>query len=113
MDIVFSKGEATATQILEKMKGSPSNSAVRTHLRILEDKGFLKHRQEGVRFVFSPIEARETASRSALKRLIHTFFDGSLTHAVAALVDVGSGKLTPEELNHLDSIVKAAKAKTK
>lgn len=113
MDIVFSKHEASATEILEAMHDPPSNSAVRTHLRILEDKGYLKHRQEGLRFVYSPIEARETARRSAIKRLVHTFFEGSLTNAVAALVDVGSGKISAEEMNRLEAIIQSAKQKNK
>lgn len=113
MDIIYARGEATAAEVGEALPDPPSYSAVRALLRILEKKGHLKHREDGPRYVFMPTETREKASRSALKRVVQTFFEGSLSNAVAALVDAEAGKLSAEELQRLEAIVKAAKAKSK
>src|SRR5579863_9188509 len=87
MDILHAKGAVTAAEIREAMPDAPSYSAVRALLRILEEKGHIKHREEGPRYVYVPKISRENASRSALKRLVATFFQGSVTEAVAALLD--------------------------
>lgn len=108
MDVIYAKGEATATEVSELLTDAPSHSAVRALLRILEDKGVLKHREEGKRFVFLPVESVEKASRSALKQVVHTFFEGSLANAVAAFVD-SKEKISPDELKRLESIIKQAK----
>lgn len=113
MDIVFAKGEATAADVHAALPDAPSYSSVRTLLRILEDKGHLRHREDGPRYAYLPTESREKASRSALRRIVKTFFDGSLSGAVAALVDAEGGKISPKELERLEAIIKAAKAKTK
>lgn len=113
MDIVFAKGEATAADVHAALPDAPSYSSVRTLLRILEDKGHLRHREDGPRYAYLPTESREKASRSALRRIVKTFFDGSLSGAVAALVDAEGGKISPKELERLEAILKAAKAKTK
>jgi len=94
------------------MPDPPSYSAVRTLLRILEEKGHLQHREDGPRYVYLPVESRENASRSALRRVVETFFEGSLGNAVAALVD-GGGKLSEEEFKRIKKIIKAARAKRK
>jgi len=107
MDIIYKKGEATAQEVTEAMMDAPSHSAVRALLRILEDKGVLKHREDGKRFVFLPVEPHVKASRSALKQVVQTFFEGSLANAVAALVD-GREKISDEELQRLESIIKQA-----
>ncbi len=108
MDIIYARGEATAAEVSESMTDAPSYSAVRTFLRILEEKGFLKHREDGRRYIFLPTEPREQASQSALKQVVQTFFDGSLVSAVAALVD-GREKISPDELKRLESIIQKAK----
>ena len=108
MDIIYAKGEATATEVTELLADAPSHSAVRALLRILEEKEVLKHREEGRRFVFVPTEPVEKASRSALKQVVHTFFEGSLANAVAAFVD-GKEKISPEELKRLETIIKQAR----
>ncbi len=113
MDIIYSRGEATAAEVTERLIDPAGNSAVRTHLRILEEKGHLKHRQEGLRYIFTPTEPREKASSSALKRVVQIFFEGSLMNAVAALVDAETGNLSTEDLDRLEAIIKAAKSKTK
>ena len=108
MDIIYAKGEATASEVAEAMTDAPSYSAVRALLRILEEKGMLKHREDGKRYIFLPTESVQKASRSALKNIVHTFFEGSLVNAVAALVD-GREKISPEEIQRLESIIKQAK----
>ncbi|HZJ15210.1 MAG TPA: BlaI/MecI/CopY family transcriptional regulator [Chthoniobacteraceae bacterium] len=113
MDIVYARGEATATEVGEALPDPPAHSTVRTLLRILEEKGHLKHREDGPRYVFLPTEPREKASRSALKRVVQTFFDGSLASAVAALVDGGSGKLSAEELRRIEIVIESAKKKSR
>lgn len=111
MDVIFARGEATAADVAAALPDPPSYSAVRAMLRILEEKGALKHREDGPRYVFLPTESREKASRSALQRVVQTFFDGSLASAVAALVDAKDGALAPDELARLEAIIKKAKTK--
>jgi len=113
MEVIYRRREATAVQVAEDLADPSSNSAIRTHLRILEKKGHIKHRKDGLTYVFIPIEAPEKASRSALTQVVRTFFEGSLTKAVAALVDSDAGKLSKADLNRLESIIKTAKSKVK
>jgi len=112
MDIIYARGEATAAEVHDALPDAPSYSAVRTLLRILEEKGHLKHREDGPRYVFMPTEPRAKASRSALKRVVQTFFDGSLASAVAALVDGEGGKVSAEELQRIEAIIQSAKDKS-
>lgn len=109
MDIIYARGEATAADVAAALPDAPSYSAVRALLRILEEKGALKHREDGPRYVYLPTEPHSKVSRSALQKVLHTFFEGSLANAVAALVDSKDGKLPPEELKRLESIVKQAR----
>lgn len=109
MDVIHAKGEATAADVNAALPNAPSYSAVRALLRILEEKGFLKHREDGPRYVYQPTEARETASRSALQRVVETFFNGSLANAVAALAD--DEKFSPDELKRIETVIKKAKTK--
>lgn len=109
MDVIFSRREATAADVAAGLADAPSYSAVRALLRILEEKGVLKHRDEGGRYVFFPIESRQKASRSALKGVLRTFFEGSLANAVAALVDSKDSKLSEEELKKLEAIIQQAR----
>ena len=94
MDIVYEMKEATAQQIMERLPSPPSYSAVRALVRVLEQKGHLVHRQDGPRYIYVPRLAKDKASRSALAHLKQTFFDGSTTDVVAALLDhLGRGPL--------------------
>ena len=113
IEVIYARGEATAAEVQEALTDPPSYSAVRALLRILEEKGHVKHRQDGPRYVFMPIQPREEASRSALKRVVQTFFEGSMSDAVAALVDAEAGKLSAEDLKRLEAIVKVAKSKAR
>ena len=112
MDIMHARGQATAAEVEAASADAPSYSTVRTLLRILERKGFLKHREDGPRYVFLPIESHQKASRHAIQRVLNTFFAGSLANAVAALVDTSDAKLSPEELKRIEALVRAAKAKS-
>lgn len=111
MDVIYGRGEATAADVHAALPDAPSYSAVRALLRILEEKGILKHREDGPRYVFMPTMPREKASRSALKRVVETFFGGSLADAVAAFVDAKESKLSDEELKRIEAIIKNAKSK--
>ena len=109
MDLLYRVGRATAADVRAGIHDAPSDSAVRTLLRILEDKGHVRHELEGLRFVYVPTVAREKAKRSALKHVIDTFFDGSASQVVAALIDLAPGDLDDEELARLQRIVSRAK----
>ena len=111
MDIIFARREATAAEVNAALPDKPSYSTVRTLLRILEEKGHLKHREDGQRFVYMPTTTRAAESKSALKRVVKTFFEGSFADAVAALVDTADGKLPAEELKRIEAIIKKAKTR--
>ncbi len=108
MDIVYTRGEVTAAEVQKQLSEAPSYSAVRALLRILVEKGFLKIRVDGPRYVYQPTEPRKKASHSALTKVLETFFNGSLANAVSSLVDHQDAKITPEELLHLKSIIAQA-----
>lgn len=107
MDVIYQRGQATAAEVAEAIPDPPSYSAVRALLRILEEKGFLRHEQQGLRYVFIPTVARDRARRSALKGLVKTFFDGSVEQTVAALI--GNQKLSREELERLSKLIEQAR----
>jgi predicted transcriptional regulator len=109
MDVIYRRAQATAAEVLEDLPDPPSYSAVRAMLRILEEKGHLRHDQRGARYVFLPTVPRERARRSALGQLVHTFFDGSTEQAVAALLDLSSGKLSDAELDRLARLIDQAR----
>jgi predicted transcriptional regulator len=109
MDVLFRQGRATVAEVLAGMPDPPSYSAVRALLRVLEDKGHALHEEDGRAYVYRPTVARETARRSALKHLLHTFFDGSAEQAVAALLDLSGPKLSPDELGRLAGQIERAK----
>ena len=113
MDIVYRRGEASVSEVLGDLAEAPGYSAVRSFLRILEEKGHLKHKKEGPRYIYLPTRSREHASRTALKRVLQTFFDGSVEQAVAALLDVSDAELTEKQLNELAKVIKQANGKGK
>jgi predicted transcriptional regulator len=110
MDIVYEMKEATAIQVLDRLPSPPGYSAVRALLRVLEQKGHLDHRQDGPRYVYFPILAREKASRSALKHLLKTFFDNSTEDAVAALLDISEDTLSDEDYHRLLALIQKARS---
>lgn len=113
MDILYRRGSGTAAEIKAELPEAPSYSAVRAMLRILEDKGHLKHHADGPRYVFTPVVARNAAQKSALRQMVRTFFDGSATQAVAALLDMSARNLSDDELEELGKLVEQAKGEGK
>jgi predicted transcriptional regulator len=109
MDVIYAAGEASAAAVLAAMPDPPSYSAVRALLRILEEKGHLRHRSSGGKYVFIPVRPRDRAGKSALRRVLRTFFNNSAAKAVAALMDVADSELTDEELAELTQLVERAK----
>src|SRR4030095_156123 len=105
MDVLYQKGRATALEVQESLPDPPSYSAVRALLRILEDKGHIRHEQDGPRYVFPPKLPRDKARRSAIRHMMETFFEGSPEQAVAALLDVSSSKLSQQELDRLSLVL--------
>ena len=113
MDVLFARGRATGQEIQGGLPDQPNYSSVRTILRVLERKGYVRHVEEGLRYVYEPTVAREIASRSALQRIIRTFFDGSAKEAVAALLDPAAFHLSEKELGELAQIIDRAKKERK
>ncbi len=112
MDVIYARGQATVAEVEAALEDPPSYSSIRALLRILEQKGFLTHREDGPRYVFLPIQPHQEASRSAIRRVLNTFFEGSLANAVAALVNTADSELSAEELRRIESLVQTAKAKS-
>ena len=109
MDIVYAGGQATATDVLAAMADPPSRDSVRTFLRILEDKGHLRHHKRGREFVYEPTRPRSRAGLSALRRVLETFYDGSLEKAFGAHLAAGGADLTEEDLKRLAGMVRQAR----
>ena len=109
MDVIYRLSRATAAEVLDNLADPPSYSAVRALLRVLEEKGHLTHEQDGPRYVYLPTVPRTDASRSALRQMVSTFFDGSVTQTVAALLDVAGPKLSERELDRLSKLIADAR----
>jgi predicted transcriptional regulator len=109
MNVLYRNGRATAAEIREQLPNKPSYSAVRAMLRILEEKGHIRHEEESLRYVFMPTIPREKAKRSALRDLLETFFEGSAEKAVAALLDQSSTRLSKAELDRLSQLIEEAR----
>ena len=109
MDVVYARGQATVTEVLEELPDAPGYSAVRALMRKLEEKGHLTHNASGPRYVYEATVPREQARESALERLVRTFFDGSTTKTVAALLDAGSLELSDAELDEMEELIAHAR----
>src|SRR5438067_13644234 len=109
MDILYRRGRATAGEVMDQLAGDPSYSTVRTQLRVLEDKGHVRHEEEGLRFVYMPAVPRRAARKSALRHLVDTFFDGSAEQAVAALLGGEGARLTEEEMDRIAGLIAKAR----
>ena len=109
MDVLFRHGRATAAEVLAAMPDPPSYSAVRAHLRTLEEKGHVEHQAEESRYVYVPTMRPEQARSSAVTHLVDTFFGGSVAQAATALLDPKSSKLTKEELERLAGLIEQAR----
>jgi BlaI family transcriptional regulator, penicillinase repressor len=113
MEILYQRGKAAASEVREAMEDAPGYSAVRAMLRVLEEKGHVKHQAEGLKYVYMPVVAREKAKRSAVKHVLDTFFGGSPEQIVAALLDVSATRLTREELDRMAAMIERAKREEK
>jgi len=109
MNIIFTRGRATATEVLEAMADPPSYSAVRATLRVLEQKGHLRHQHDGTRYVYTPTVNRDRVRLSALDQLLTTFFDGSAANVVATLIERQKGNMSPDELERLSALIDEAR----
>ncbi len=109
MDVLHARGQATAAEVLAALPNPPGYSAVRALLRILEEKGHIKHHRDGARYVYLPRISKAAASKSALRRVVSTFFQGSVTEAMAALLESSDAKISDSELDKLQQIIHQAK----
>ena len=109
MDILLRRGRATAAEVMNDMPGSQAYSTIRTQLRVLEEKGYVRHEDDGVRYVYTPAVDRRSARRSALKHLLDTFFEGSAEQAVAALLGGEASRISEEELDRIADLITDAK----
>jgi predicted transcriptional regulator len=109
MDIIFRAGKASASEVLEAMNEPPGYSAVRATLRVLEQKGLLRHEDDGTRYVYRPTLNRDKARQSALEHMLVTFFDGSAASVVTTLLERSAGELSAEELDSIAAIIEQAR----
>ena len=109
IDILYSHGRSTAAEVQNALPDPPSYSAVRAMLRILEEKGHVRHEQDGPRYVYLPTVARDNAQRSAMRHMLRTFFDGSAEQAISALLDDESANLSEAELDRLARMINQAR----
>ena len=113
MEILYQRGKGSASEVREAMPDAPGYSAVRAMLRVLEEKGHVRHQAEGLKYVYIPTVPRDKAKRSAVKHVLDTFFGGSPEQIVAALLDVSATRLTPEELDRMAELIERAKREGK
>jgi len=109
MDSLYRRGKATAVTVMQDLAGTPHLSTVRTQLRVLEEKGHVRHEEEGLRYVYLPAVARGAARKSALKHLVETFFDGSAEKVIAAVLGAEASRLSREELDRIADLVRRAR----
>ena len=109
MDLLYRMGKATAAEIRESLTGQTSDSTVRTQLRVLEDKGHVRHEEQGLRFVYMPTVPRHAARKSALNHLVDTFFDGSHAKVVTTLLGSDTARLTDDDLDRIAELIASAR----
>jgi predicted transcriptional regulator len=109
MDILYRRGRATAAEVMDELSGEPNYSTVRTQLRVLEEKGHVRHEEQGPRYVYLPAVPRRSARKSALKHLVETFFDGSAEQVVAAVLGGEAARLSDADLKRIAELVAEAR----
>ena len=109
MDILYQQGRATGAEIHQALPDAPSYSAVRAKLRVLEEKGHVRHQEEALRYVYLPTVARDLARKSALRHMVSTFFAGSVEDTVAALLDISVANLASKDLERISQIIETAR----
>jgi len=110
IEIVYFKGSASVGEVSEQMPDAPTYSTVRAFMRILEEKGHLKHKKVGVKYIYSPTRPRHNTRISALKTVFQTFFDSSVENTLAALLDISDSKLSEEDFEKLSKLIKKSKS---
>jgi BlaI family transcriptional regulator, penicillinase repressor len=113
MNIIYARGHATAAEIHEALPDPPTFSATRAVIRTLQEKGHITHQEQGLRYIYRPVVPPEKARRSAVSQLVTTFFQGSPTRLMAALLDASTAKMSDEELDELERMIRDAKEKKK
>src|SRR5438874_8994187 len=111
MDILYRRGRATAGDVMAELSGDPNYSTVRTQLRVLEEKGHVRHEEEALRYVYIPAVPRRAARKSALRHLVDTFFDGSVEQVVGALLGGEGARLSGDDLDRIAELVEKARKK--
>ncbi len=111
MDTIYRLGEATAAEIIANLPEEVGDASIRKLIRIVESKGYIKHRREGLRYIYSPIVPREAASRQAMRHMLQTFFQDSAPKAVSALLDITRDQLSEEEIAELSALIKKTEEK--
>src|SRR4051794_15694579 len=109
MDILYRRGRATATEVMEELSGAPNYSTVRTQLRVLEDKGHVRHEEDGLRYIYMPAIPLSAARKSALRHMVDTFFDGSAEQVVAAVLGGEAARLSDDDLKRIAELVAKAR----
>ena len=109
MDVLYRRGRATAAEVMEDVSGEPNYSTVRTQLRVLEEKGHVRHEEQGLRYVYMPAVPRRAARKSALKHVMDTFFDGSAEQVVAAVLGGEAARLSDDDLKRIAELVAKAR----
>lgn len=109
MDILYRRGRATASEVMADLPGNPTSSTVRTQLRVLEEKGHVRHEEHGLRYIYLPEVPRHAARRSALRHLVDTFFDGSAEQVVAAVLGGEGARLSEEQLDRIADLLARAR----
>jgi BlaI family transcriptional regulator, penicillinase repressor len=113
MDILYKSGRATAAEVMNELSGEPHYSTVRTQLRVLEGKGYVRHEEENLRYVYVPAVPQDEVSRSALKQLIDAFYDGSMENVVQALLGLEGSRLSQKKLDRIAVMIEKARKGTK
>ena len=109
MDVLFRRGRATAAEVMADLPGQSSSSTVRTQLRVLENKGHVRHEDDGVRFTYMPVARRDTVRKSALRHVVDTFFDGSTEKTVAALLGGDGARVGEAEMERIAALIEKAR----
>jgi predicted transcriptional regulator len=109
MDILYRHGRLTAGEVMSNLTGDPNYSTVRTQLRVLEEKGHVRHEVDGTRFVYAPTVPRHAVRQSALKHLVETFFGGSPEKVLSALIGNEGNRISDEELERLAQLIDKAR----
>ena len=109
IDILYRLGRATANEVMAELAGEPNHSTVRTQLRVLENKGHVRHEEHGLRYIYMPTVPRHAVRQSALRHLLETFFEGSAEKMLSTLLGTESGKLSEDELERLAQLIEKAR----